>query len=67
MAILHKVEMYILDMNNMFDKNTESLIGQIDNNNEDLYFIGFNGKSSKKFEWDDSLKINYSNATQKRL
>lgn len=63
MAKVHKVEFYILDANDFYDDG-EDLIHSI---NVRLYegdMLHPKWKTSKEFEWDDDIDLNYSDCSE---
>ena len=62
MAKLYKMEMYILDINEDHS-DLEEIICSIESS-VDVNFITFNEKQVD-VEWDDNLKINMYDATEK--
>ena len=55
MAKLHKIEMYIVDVNDNYE-NLESIISEIDNMTN-VSLVCFN-KQSVEFHWFDKIDIN---------
>ncbi|QVW29024.1 hypothetical protein [Bacillus phage SWEP1] len=67
MAKVHKVTLYVVDLYGDYDTYTEEEIGQeikyaVDTQIDTSSHVG-EIESSKEFEWDDELKINYTDAT----
>lgn len=59
MSRIHKLELYIVDTNDLYGE-TENLITLFDNYTDCMFKVVHS--ESKEFEWDDDLKINYTNA-----
>ena len=67
MAKVHKITMYVVDLYGDYDSYTEEEIGNeikyaVDTQIDSSSHIG-KIESSEEFEWDDELRINYTNAT----
>jgi hypothetical protein len=60
MSKLYKVEMYILDINNVY-QSLDNIINDITNATE-INFECFNVEKVE-FDWDDDLAINYSDCS----
>ncbi|AGY46646.1 hypothetical protein BigBertha_138 [Bacillus phage BigBertha] len=69
MPKVHKVTLYVVDLNGDYDNYTEEEVAEEVKQHVDLQLdtMSHVGKieSSEEFEWDDELKINYTNATTK--
>ena len=63
MGRVHKVEFYLVDANDMYETG-EYLMTEIENNLYDGFIKCSTWKTSEEFEWDDDLKLNYSNCTK---
>lgn len=63
MAKIHKVEFYIVDANSFYDTE-EKLICDIDRGLYEGCIKHFKWKTSKEFEWDDDLDINYKKCSE---
>ncbi len=64
MAKIHKVEMYLLDINEDFDTLDEALIYMT--NRKYAPSAHIISSESKKFEWDDDVIINYCKCTNEQ-
>jgi len=67
MAKVHKVTLYVVDANGEYDNYTEEEINEevkiaIDVQLDTMSHVA-SVESSKEFEWDDDLRINYTDAT----
>lgn len=61
MSKLHKLEMYIVDANGMFN-SIDDILNYLDFKISDLSFVLSKSKTSE-FEWNDDLKINKVDCT----
>jgi hypothetical protein len=64
MAKIHKVEMYLLDINEDFDTLDEALIYMT--NCKYAPSVHIISSESKNFEWDDDVIINYYKCTNEQ-
>lgn len=69
MPKVHKITLYVTDLHGDYDNYTEEEIGEEIKQNVDLQMDTMSHvasvESSKEFEWDDDLRINYTDATTK--
>ena len=63
MARVHKVEFYLVDANDYYIDGYD-LITEITNDLEEGFVKCLTWKTSKEFEWDDNIKLNYINCTK---
>lgn len=56
MAKLHKAEIYMLDVNEMYN-SLEEIIGAFDWHIDDINFHSYDGQSVE-IEWDDDIDLN---------
>ena len=64
MAKIHKVEMYLVDINEDFDTLDDALVYMTNRKYAPLLHLVTS--ESKEFEWDDDVIINYCNCTNEQ-
>jgi len=60
MARIHKVELYIVDINDFYSENTERIVEEI-SDRLNVSLKGFDTQC-KEVDWDDDIDINFTNA-----
>lgn len=64
MAKIHKVEMYLVDVNEDFETLHDALVYMTNGKYSPLLHLV--KSESKEFEWDDDVIINYCNCTNEQ-
>lgn len=63
MARIHKLEFYLVDYNDVYE-NGDYILAEIENNLYDGFILNPKTKTSKEFEWDDDIDLNYSDCSK---